>query len=84
VVSEQLRPNLIEQDLQGGSQVSDRGFLRRPVAERTYPRAELGRGTPDAVLILFNDVGHVNDTSHATNYRVFVNPVSLIGSQWCF
>jgi len=61
-------PDHIEQSLKGGAQVGDRLFLRRPIADRTNARPELGRGAPHAVLILLDDVGHVNDTSHNIEY----------------
>jgi hypothetical protein len=35
---------------------------------RTIAGAELGRGAPNTVLILLDDVGHVNDTSHDTQH----------------
>lgn len=56
--------NHIEESFKGGAQVIDRLFLRCAVADRADARAELGRGAPDAGVVLLDDVGHVNDTSH--------------------
>ena len=65
-------PDLFEQKLKPGAQVRDRGFLRVAFAERRDARAELGGRIPTtAVLILLNDVGHVNDTGHAHQYSTF-------------
>jgi len=58
--------DLFEQEFQTLAQVGYCRFLRRPVPECGNARAERGRATPDAVFILLNDVGHVNDTSHAS------------------
>jgi hypothetical protein len=58
--------NYIEQSFKRGAQVVDRLFLRRAVADRANARAKEGRGTPNAVFILLDDVGHVNDTSHTS------------------
>jgi hypothetical protein len=63
-------PNHIEQRFKRGAQVGDCLFLRRPIANRADARAELGRGAPDAVLVLLDDVGHVNVTSHSIEYRM--------------
>jgi hypothetical protein len=57
-----------EQGFESGAQVCDRLFLCRAIAYRTNTGSELGGGAPDAVLILLYDVGHVNDTSHVTEY----------------
>ena len=58
-------PDFFDQKLKAGAQVSDRGFLRLALAERGDARTELGGCVPAvAVLILLDDVGHVNDTSH--------------------
>ncbi len=59
-------PNLFNKKFQAGAQVCESRFLGRPVAKRSHARPELGGGTPDAILILLDDVGHVNDTSHAS------------------
>ena len=61
-------PDLFDQEFQAGAQVGERRVLRLPLAERGRARTKLGRGAPDAVLILLDDVGHVNDTSHAIDY----------------
>jgi hypothetical protein len=60
----------IEQSLKRRAQVGDRRFLRRPVADSSDAWPKLGRGAPDAVLILLDDVGHVNYTSHKFDYRM--------------
>ena len=57
-------PNYIKQSFKRAAEVGDRLFLRRAIANRAYAGAELGRGAPNTVLILLDDVGHVNDTSH--------------------
>jgi hypothetical protein len=57
-------PNYIKQSFKRATEVGDGLFLRRAIADRAYARAELGRGAPNTVLILLDDVGHVNDTSH--------------------
>jgi hypothetical protein len=57
-------PDYIKQSFKRAAEVGDRLFLRRAIADRAYARAELGRGAPNTVLILLDDVGHVNDTSH--------------------
>jgi hypothetical protein len=58
------RPDLIEQNFKGRPKVSDGGFFRRPIAERSHARTELGGGAPNAVFILLDDVRHVNDSCH--------------------
>ena len=60
-------PHVIEQRFQASAQIGDRRFLRRAVAKRSHARAELGGGAPNAVLILLDDVGLVDDTSHASS-----------------
>jgi hypothetical protein len=62
-------PDHVKQSLKRFAQVSDRLFLRRAIADRADARTELGRGAPDAVLVLLNDVGHVNGTSHRIDYH---------------
>jgi hypothetical protein len=57
-------PNYIKQSFKRAAEVGDRLFLRRAIADRAYAGAELGRGAPNTVLILLDDVGHVNDTGH--------------------
>lgn len=57
-------PDLFDQKFQTLPQVGERSFLCRPVAERSNPRTKLRGAAPDAVLVLLDDVGHVNDTSH--------------------
>jgi hypothetical protein len=63
-------PDLFDQEFQPLTQIGKRSFLRRPVSERSDARTELGGATPDAVLVLLDDVGHVNDTSHDTDYAL--------------
>src|SRR5258708_1089413 len=53
-------PDLFDQQLQTRAQVGDRFLLRHPLAERSDARPELGGSAPAAVLILLDDVGHVN------------------------
>jgi hypothetical protein len=57
-------PDLFDQELKSGTQVSDRGLSRLALTEGGHARTELGGCVPAAVLILLDDVGHVNDTSH--------------------
>jgi hypothetical protein len=64
-------PHLFDEKLQAGAQVGKRRFLRRPVAECGHAGTKLGRGAPNAVLILLDDVRHVNDASHKTNISNF-------------
>jgi hypothetical protein len=61
-------PDLFDQKFQPFAEIGKRGFLRRPVAERGDAGTELGSAAPDAVLVLLDDVGHVNDTSHEIEY----------------
>ena len=79
-------PNYIKQSFKRAAEVGDRLFLRRAIADRAYARAELGRGAPNTVLILLNDVGHVNDTSHDIQYgrpwSTMACPNGLPGAQW--
>jgi hypothetical protein len=60
--------NYIEKSFERVAQVGDRVFLCRPLANRADAGAEDAGGTPDAVLILLDGVGHVNDTSHRADY----------------
>jgi hypothetical protein len=58
-------PDLFDQKFKAGAQVGDRIFLRPALAERGDARTELGGCIPAAtVLVLLDDVGHMNDTSH--------------------
>lgn len=59
---------LFDQRHQSGAKVSKCLFLRIAVAICAHSRAEAGRCAPDAVLVLLNDVGHVNVTSHVIYY----------------
>jgi hypothetical protein len=65
-------PHLFDEELQAGAQVGECLIPSRSLAERGHSRAKLGRSAPNAVLILIDDVGHVNDTSHAIEYRTFM------------
>jgi hypothetical protein len=62
-------PDYIEQSFKRCAQVGNRLLLRRAIADRADARAELSRGAPDAVLVLLDDVRHVNDTSHIFDCR---------------
>lgn len=62
----------IEQRIQCGTQVGDRLFLGSSVANRANTRTEHSGGAPDAVLVLLDRVGHVNDLGHAIQYRTFM------------
>jgi hypothetical protein len=53
-------PDYIDQSFKCGTQIGDRFFLRRAIADCANARTELGRGAPDAVLVLLDGVGHVN------------------------
>lgn len=57
-------PNHIEQSFKRGSQIVNRLFGCGSIADCADAWPELGRGTPDAILILLNDIGHVHVTSH--------------------
>jgi hypothetical protein len=76
-------PDLLDQQLKTGAQVLNRGFLRLALAERGNAWTQLCRRIPaNAVLILLDDVGHVNDTSHALIMACSVGeerPVVLAG-----
>jgi hypothetical protein len=57
--------NLFEQQFQARTQVRDCFLSRGPLAERGDICPQVGGSVPaGAVLILLDDVGHVNDTSH--------------------
>jgi hypothetical protein len=62
------RPDYLEKSFEGFAQVGNGLFLRRSVADCANARPELGGGAPNAFLILLDDVGHVNDTSHSSEY----------------
>jgi hypothetical protein len=61
-------PHLFDEKFQAGAQIGERLVPGLSISERSYARAELGRGAPDAVLVLLDDVGHVNDTSHSIDF----------------
>ena len=66
VASSPIRPDsarscgLDQQRFQRVPQVGNRGFRGRTVPCRPDRRAQLGRGAPDAVLVLFYDVRHMD------------------------
>lgn len=60
------RSDLFDQKFQSLTQVGNRSFLCRPVAERGDARTKLRGAAPDAVLVLLHYVGHMNDTSHTS------------------
>jgi hypothetical protein len=60
--------NYIKESYESVAEVGDRLFLGRPFANRADARAKDAGGAPDAVLILLDGVGHVNDTSHSIDY----------------
>ena len=61
-------PDYIEQSFKRCTQVVDRLFLRRTVADRTNARTELCRGAPDTILVLLHDVRYVNRPHHNIQY----------------
>ena len=61
-------PYLFKQEFQSFAKVGERSFARRSVAESGDTWTELSGGAPDAVLVWLDDVGHMHDTSHATDY----------------
>jgi hypothetical protein len=68
--------NLFEQQFQARTQVRDCFLSRGPLAERGDICPQVGGRIPaGAVFILLDDVGHVNDTSHA-----FIMPPRLADS----
>ncbi len=69
--------DLFDQQLKPGPQVRDRLFLRCAIADSADARPEQGRGAPNAVLILLDRIGHVNDTSHVNEYRTSSRPVKF-------
>ena len=60
-------PELFDQGFQASAKVGDCIFLRISVAVCAHSRAEPSGGAPDAVLVLLNDVGHVNDSCHESS-----------------
>jgi hypothetical protein len=58
------RPDYIQQSFKCHAQVVDRLFLCRAIADSANARAQLGRGTPDSVLVLLDNVGHMNGAGH--------------------
>jgi hypothetical protein len=64
-------PNFLDQKLKAGTQISYRIFLRLTLTERGNAGTELGGCIPTgAALILFDDVRHVNDSSHSVEYAL--------------
>ena len=66
-------PHFFDEKLQARAQVGDCLFARRSVAERGYAGTQLGRGAPDAVFVLLDGVGHVNDASHGVSITCLYN-----------
>jgi hypothetical protein len=60
-------PHLFDEEFQAGTQVGERFVLSLSLAERGHARAKLGRSAPDAVLVLVDDVRHVNDSCHRSS-----------------
>jgi hypothetical protein len=60
------RPDYIQQSFKCAAQVVDRLFLCRAIADSANARAELGGGTPDSVLVLLDNVGHMNGAGHVS------------------
>ncbi len=60
--------DLFDQQLKPGPKIRDRLFLRRAIADSADTRPEQGRGTPYAVFVLLDGIGHVNDASHSSDY----------------
>jgi hypothetical protein len=57
-------PDLFDQKLKSGPKIRDRLFLGGAITNGADARPEQGRSAPYAVLVLLDDVGHMNDTSH--------------------
>ena len=66
------RPDFFDQKFQSLTQIGKRSFLRRAVTERGDARTKLRGAAPNAVLVLLDDIGHMNDTSHGIEYRTFM------------
>jgi len=58
------RAYLGEQRFQRVPQVGNRDFCRRTITYRPDARAQLCRGAPDAVFVLFDDVRHMDYAGH--------------------
>ena len=58
-------PTTSSQSFKCDAQVVDRLFLCRAIAGSANARAQLGGGTPDSVLVLLDNVGHMNGAGHA-------------------
>lgn len=70
-------PHLFDEEFQASPQVGECFILSLSLAERGHTRTKLGGGTPNAVLVLIDDVGHVNDTSHNFDYAA-MRPAACI------
>jgi hypothetical protein len=66
-------PDLFDQQFQAGTQVCERSLLGFSLAERCDTRTEVRGGAPVTVLVLLQDVVHVNDSSH-----VFIMPWKFV------
>ena len=72
-------PDLFKQQFQAGAQILDCRLPRGPLAERGDIGAQMGGCIPvAAVLILLDDVRHVNDMSHNLEYGMS-RPVGVVG-----
>jgi hypothetical protein len=58
----------IEQRVQRGAQIGERFFRCSSIANRADTGTEHGGGAPDAVLVLLDGVGHMNDLGHVIEY----------------
>lgn len=70
--------DLFEQEFKALAQIGYRGLLCWPVPKCSNALAERGRATPDAVFILLDDVGHMNDSCHKSSIAWFcIGPLVL-------
>jgi hypothetical protein len=58
------RADLGEQRFQRVPQTGNRGFRRRTITYRPDARTQLRGGAPDAVLVLFYDIRHMDYAGH--------------------
>jgi hypothetical protein len=58
----------IEQRVQCSAQIVEGFFWRSSIANRANTGTEHGGSAPDAVLVLLDGVGHVNDLGHVIEY----------------
>jgi len=57
-------PDCIEQSFKGSTEVGDRLFRRWAITDRADAGTEEGRGAPDTVLVLLEEVGNMNGPGH--------------------